>query len=337
MTRAGPRVLAARAGRGRDPPGAAARAGAGRGPGPHPALRGQPGHRDAGLPRRGAAEPVRRDARAVPGGRLPGAGEVRLPQRRRRRGRVRPSCVGRTVFCLYPHQTAYVVPAAAVTVGARRRAARARRARRHRRDRGQRAVGRRAAGRRPGHRRRARAWSAAASPGCSRGSPGVEVTLVDVDPSRADVAAALGVGFASPDGRGRRSRPRRAHQRDVGRAAAVAGPARAGGHRDRPQLVRRPRVDALARRRVPLRPADDPRQPGRHGVARPGAAGVPSRPAGARARPAARPGLRRAAHRRVARSTSCPTCMAAARRREPARRCATRSPTTTRGRTPCSA
>ena len=49
----------------------------------------QPRHRDAGLPRRRAAEPVRRDARAVPGGRLPGAGEVRLPQRRRRRAGAR--------------------------------------------------------------------------------------------------------------------------------------------------------------------------------------------------------------------------------------------------------
>ena len=53
---------------------------------------GQPGHRDPRLPRRGAAGPVRDDARAVPGGRVPGAGEVRLPQRRRGRPRVRPSC-----------------------------------------------------------------------------------------------------------------------------------------------------------------------------------------------------------------------------------------------------
>ena len=28
----------------------------------------------------------------------------------------RPHCVGRTVFCLYPHQTAYVVPSRAVAV-----------------------------------------------------------------------------------------------------------------------------------------------------------------------------------------------------------------------------
>ena len=46
----------------------------------------------AGAPRRwcsggGAGEPVRRDAGAVPGGRLPRAGQVRLPQRRRGRAR----------------------------------------------------------------------------------------------------------------------------------------------------------------------------------------------------------------------------------------------------------
>ena len=44
--------------------------------------------------------------------------------------------------------------------------------------------------------------------------PGVEVTLVDVDPTRADVAAALGVDFAAPGRRRRRPRPRRARQRD---------------------------------------------------------------------------------------------------------------------------
>ena len=54
---------------------------------------------------------------------------------------------GRTVFCLYPHQTAYVVPAEAVVRRARRRAAGAGGARRHRGDRRQRAVGRRAAAR----------------------------------------------------------------------------------------------------------------------------------------------------------------------------------------------
>jgi NADPH:quinone reductase-like Zn-dependent oxidoreductase len=111
---------------------------------------------------------------------------------------------GRTVFCLYPHQTAYVVPAAAVTVV-------------------------------PEDVPPARAvlagtvetavnalWDArpllgdrvtvvgAGMVGCCVARllsrfPGVEVTLVDVDAGRADVAGALGVEFAlpaeAPDGR----------------------------------------------------------------------------------------------------------------------------------------
>ncbi|HEX3691159.1 MAG TPA: zinc-binding alcohol dehydrogenase [Solirubrobacteraceae bacterium] len=104
---------------------------------------------------------------------------------------------GRTVFCLYPHQTAYVVPATAVTLV-------------------------------PEDVPAARAvlagtvetavnalWDAAplvgdrvtvvgaGMVGCCvarlvRRFPGVQVTLVDVDASRADVAAALEVDFALP-------------------------------------------------------------------------------------------------------------------------------------------
>jgi 2-desacetyl-2-hydroxyethyl bacteriochlorophyllide A dehydrogenase len=104
--------------------------------------------------------------------------------------------VGRTVFCLYPHQTAYVVPAGAVTVV-------------------------------PDGVPAARAvlagtvetavnalWDArpllgdrvavvgAGMVGCCvarllAGIPGVEVTLVDVDSSRAATAAALRLGFAA--------------------------------------------------------------------------------------------------------------------------------------------
>jgi NADPH:quinone reductase-like Zn-dependent oxidoreductase len=105
---------------------------------------------------------------------------------------------GRTVFCLYPHQTAYVVPAGAVTLvpedvpptravlaGTVETAVNA-------------------------------LWDAAplvgdriavvgaGMVGCCVARllvrfPGVEVTLVDVDSSRAEVAAALGAGFATPD------------------------------------------------------------------------------------------------------------------------------------------
>jgi threonine dehydrogenase-like Zn-dependent dehydrogenase len=106
---------------------------------------------------------------------------------------------GRTVFCLYPHQTAYVVPADAVTVV-------------------------------PDGVPPARAvlagtvetavnalWDAAplvgdrvtvvgaGMVGCCVARllsqfPAIEVTLVDVDPSRAGVAAALGADFALPAG-----------------------------------------------------------------------------------------------------------------------------------------
>ena len=109
-----------------------------------------------------------------------------------------PALRGRTVFCLYPHQTAYVVPAGAVSVV-------------------------------PEDVPPARAvlagtvetavnalWDAAplvgdrvavvgaGMLGCCvarllRRFPGVRVTLVDVDPDRAGVAEALGVGFAVPD------------------------------------------------------------------------------------------------------------------------------------------
>jgi threonine dehydrogenase-like Zn-dependent dehydrogenase len=106
--------------------------------------------------------------------------------------------LGRAVFCLYPHQTRYVVPAAAVTplpdavpparavlAGTVETAVNA-------------------------------LWDAAplvgdriavvgaGMVGCCvaavlAGFPGVEVELVDVDPARAAVAEALGVGFALPE------------------------------------------------------------------------------------------------------------------------------------------
>ncbi|MEU5279160.1 zinc-dependent alcohol dehydrogenase [Streptomyces asoensis] len=106
--------------------------------------------------------------------------------------------VGRTVFCLYPHQTRYVVPASAVTVvpdsvpapravlaGTVETAVNA-------------------------------LWDAAplvgdriavvggGMVGCSVAAllarfPGVRVQLVDADPTRAKVAEALGVEFATPD------------------------------------------------------------------------------------------------------------------------------------------
>jgi NADPH:quinone reductase-like Zn-dependent oxidoreductase len=109
-----------------------------------------------------------------------------------------PELRGRTVFCLYPHQTAYVVPAGAVTVV-------------------------------PEDVPAARAvlagtvetavnalWDAApllgdrvtvvgaGMVGCCVARllsrfPALEVTLVDIDPSRADAATAVGVDFVLPD------------------------------------------------------------------------------------------------------------------------------------------
>jgi threonine dehydrogenase-like Zn-dependent dehydrogenase len=109
-----------------------------------------------------------------------------------------PALVGRTVFCLYPHQTAYVVPAGAVTpvpddvpasravlAGTVETAVNA-------------------------------LWDAAplvgdrvtvvgaGMVGCSVAAlvarvPGVAVQLVDVDPARSAVASALGVEFVAPD------------------------------------------------------------------------------------------------------------------------------------------
>ncbi len=104
---------------------------------------------------------------------------------------------GRTVFCLYPHQTAYVVPASAVTplpdgvpparavlAGTVETAVNALWDARP-------LVGDRVA------------VVGAGMVGCCvarllAGVPGTTVTLVDVDASRAHVAGALGVGFAAP-------------------------------------------------------------------------------------------------------------------------------------------
>ena len=137
---------------------------------------------------------------------------------------------GRTVFCLYPHQTAYVVPAGAVTVvpddvplsravlaGTVETAVNA-------------------------------LWDAAplvgdrvavvgaGMVGCCVARllarfPAVEVTLVDVDASRADVAAALERRLRAAGGRGRRLRPGRAHERDLGRVCS----ARSSCSRPRPR------------------------------------------------------------------------------------------------------
>ncbi|QWF20956.1 FAD-dependent oxidoreductase [Nocardioides sp. LMS-CY] len=106
--------------------------------------------------------------------------------------------LGRTVFCLHPHQSAYVVPAAAVSVvpadvPARRAvlAGTVETALNALWDLGP-LVGDRIA------------VVGAGMVGCSVARllarlPEVEVTLVDVDRDRAEVASRLGVGFATPE------------------------------------------------------------------------------------------------------------------------------------------
>ena len=89
-------------------------------------------------------------------------------------------------------------------------------------------------------------------------------------------------------------------------AAALPRPAGRGGHRRRPQLVRRRRDSSVARWRRSTRAGCAPRQPGGRG--RPARRDRRTTADRLRAgpRPAARPRVRRAAHRRVAASTSCP-------------------------------
>ena len=88
----------------------------GRGPRAHAALGGEPGDRDPRVPRRRARRTSTPTMRApfqegdFPGPVKYGYLNVGLVEQGP------PDLLGRTVFCLYPHQTAYVVPAAAVVV-----------------------------------------------------------------------------------------------------------------------------------------------------------------------------------------------------------------------------
>ncbi len=285
------------------------------------------------------AEPVRRDARAVPGGRLPRAGEVRLPQRRRRRATGPRELRGRTVFCLYPHQTAYVVPAAAVRACRTtcRRRARCWPARWRPRSTRSGTPRRWSATGSPSS---ARAWSAAAWPGCSPGSPACDVTLVDVDAGA---------------GRGRR-------RRSASASRCPATPPAAGTSSCTP-APRRPGCSARWTCSAPEGTVIDLSwygdaettlslggafhsgrlairgQPGRARSPRPGAdAARTRRPAGAGAGPAARPGVRRAAHRRVAGSPSCRDVMPRLADGSLPALCHTdHATTTTAGGDPCSA
>ena len=213
---------------------------------------------------------------------------------------------GRTVFCLFPHQTAYVVPADAVTVvpdevpperavlaGTVETAVNA-------------------------------LWDAgplvgdritvvgAGMVGCCvarlvGGVPGTQVTLVDVDDTRAHTAASPRRRLRAARGRPRRSGPGVPRQRDVSRAAALPGPARRGRHGQSTSAgmaTSRSSCPSVA----PSTPDASASGPARSAMSRwPGADGVP-RPSGARSHwtcSRIRPSTRCSpAHRR---STSCPT------------------------------
>ena len=103
---------------------------------------------------------------------------------------------------------------------------------------------------RPGMRRRARPeriavvgagvsarWSAFSA----RGFRAREVTLIDIDPARGELARALGVDFAAPEDGAGRLRFRVSRQRHGGRACHRAPPRRRRGDHRRTELVRRRR------------------------------------------------------------------------------------------------
>ena len=213
-------VLAARARRRGDPAGDAPQARAGRRDGAHPAVRRQPGHRNARVPRWRAAVAVRHDAGAVPRGRLSRPGQVRLPQRRLgRAGTGRVARPDRVLSLPAPNR---LCRAGRRGDGrARGGAAGTRRARGDGRDRRQRPLGRGAAARRPDHRRRSRHGRLLRRPAARPDSgDGGDARRRRSRPGERRRRTRGRVRTAG--GRRRRLRPRRPRERDVGRAPAVA-------------------------------------------------------------------------------------------------------------------
>ena len=281
--------------------------------------RHQPRHRGAGPSRRRARRPSgrgcgRRCRRAsFPFPVKYGYAAVGRVDRRGRR-----SCAGRDVFVLHPHQDRFAAPAAmAVPLPDGRAAGRAvlaanmetalnvvwdarRRARRP--DRG-------------GRRRRGRGARRA---GSAPRLPGAEVTLVDVNPARAALAAALGCGFAAAGRRAgglrsRRSTPAPAPPGSRRRSAARG----ARGDGGRGELVRRPARwrcrSAAAFHSRRLRLVVEPGRAGAGGAARaleqPPAAGGgagAARRSGARRADQRRDAVRGAARRAMRRSSADP-------------------------------
>ena len=206
---------------------------------------------------------------------------------------------GRTVFCLHPHQTEYVVPASAVfacPTTSRRRGRCSPAPSRRRSTR----CGTPARCPATASRWSARAWSAAAWRGCWRGSPACASSWsTSTRPGQRSPTRWASTSRV-PAGRRRGTRPGGAHERHRRGPAALARPAGDRGLRRRAQLVRRRRGHPLPRRCLPLRAALDPGQPGRRGRAGPSRPPQHGRSAGPGARAAPRPGVRLPADGRVA-------------------------------------
>ena len=137
--------------------------------------------------------------------------------------------------------------------------------------------------------------------------PGVQVTLVDVDDTRADIAASLGVDFALPaDAPGGQDLVVHASATSAGLQLSLDLLAAEGTVIDLSWYGDR-RGHAVPRWRVPLRAPRHPGQPGRRCRAGPARTADHGRAARARARPAAgsRPSTRCSPAHRA--STSCPT------------------------------
>ena len=207
--------------------------------------------------------------------------------------------LGRTVFCLYPHQTAYVVPAAVGRRRARRRTGRAGRARRAPWRPRSTPCGTPRRWSATGSPSSARAWSAAASPGSWPGSPaprsrwststrrGPTSPRRSASTSRCRTTPPAAATWSSTPARRRPGcsarwtcSPRRAPCSSSAGTATARSPCPWAG------------------RSTPGGSASG--QPGRRGRAGPTRDPHACRPARAGARPAPRPGLRRAAHRRIA-------------------------------------
>ena len=215
--------------------------------------------------------------------------------------------LGRTVFCLYPHQSRYVVPADAVVPlpqgvppGRAVLAAQLETAVNALWDAAPR-IGDRVAVVGAGSVGLLVAWLAARLPGCT-------VQVIDTQPARRALAEHLGAGFCDArHGAGRR-RPGGARQRPVRRAGHGAAPGRLRGDRARAQLVRHPRRDPAAGRSLPCAPPDADEFAGRPRRCRAAQPLDAPSPAGAGLVAAVRSRARCADHRHGGASAICPRC-----------------------------